>query len=73
MAIETRAQTLFVDGITSVSITDIQQDDDSGLYIREVRIFGTPTVGGPAPQVLVLRLGAVQRTSIAIVSPESNF
>lgn len=74
MSITTTTQTVLVDAVTSITVTDVQQDTDSGLFIREVRVFGTPLVaGGAAPQVFVLRLGAVQRSSVAIATPESNF
>jgi hypothetical protein len=74
MSISTLAQSVLIDDITDVVTTAIVQDLDTGKYVREVRIFGTPSgVGVPKPQVYVLRLLATERSSLEITVPESAF
>lgn len=72
--ISTLAQTVGVDGVGDIVVTTIEQDPDSGDYVREIRIFGLPTVAGAnKPLVLTLRLRDSDRAAIAITVPSSDF
>ena len=67
MAIATLAQTL---GITpsKVVVTDIEQDEDSGLYIREVRFLDAEEV-----PFLTVRVSNADANKIKLSAPEQEF
>lgn len=67
MAIATLAQTL---GITpsKVVVTEIEQDDDSGLYIREIRFLDAEEV-----PFLTVRVSNADANKIKLSAPEQEF
>lgn len=74
MALVTQTQTILVDDVTDVVVTPIEQETDGeGLYVREIRIYGTPAVEGQTPpQEFVLRIKAVDRASLNLSVPASE-
>ena len=72
MAIETVSQSVTVSEVGDVVVTDIQQD--GGVYVREVRVFGIPkTEGGNVPLVFVLRVEGETRNTIEFTAPSANY
>jgi hypothetical protein len=83
--IDVSAQALQVADVRSVVITPVVQDEESGEYVREVRIFGGDP--GPVPPILnsdiqppgvgnlllTLRLTSATRRRIGIAIPELEF
>jgi len=63
-------ETVLVTEVTDVVVTPIVQDENSGLYLREIRVFGTPaeTDANP-PQVFVLRMESADPVQLAITLP----
>lgn len=48
-------QTLEVESVTEVVVTDIAADSSRGGYVREIRVFGVGGTNHPAVATLVLR------------------
>jgi hypothetical protein len=71
MAIIQKSLTIDVDDVTSVIVTTIEQETGGdGLFVREVRVFGTPENEATSPpQEFVLRIRSVERASIQILTP----
>lgn len=71
--IDTTAQTLFVDGVTDIVVTEAEQDTDTE-WVREIRVFGEPLLsGGTQPVVLTLRLKSPVKANINVTSPPLDF
>ncbi len=68
----TTQQTLEVSPVTGVTVTTIEQDEDIGDYVREIRISGA-AVGSNVPQVVVVRLRGTSESDLQITAPEQEF
>lgn len=85
MPIELTQQALTLSDVSSVVVTPVVQDEATGEYVRELRIFGgdgepvAPIQGidAPAPGqgrlLVTLRLTTTDRARIAISVPSSEF
>lgn len=84
MAIEWTQQSLSVSDVRSIVVTTIEQDDKTGEYVRELRIFGVDD--GPEPPILnidqqppgqkllvTLRLKTTSRDRVSISVPSLSF
>lgn len=69
-ALATTHQTIAVDQITSIVVTEIVQVSDQ--FVREVRVFGEPDGTAGAP-VFVLRLSADTADKVKLSTPELEF
>lgn len=67
MSIETLAQTL---GLTAekIVVTEIEQDEDSGLYFRELRFLDADEV-----PFLTVRVSNADASKIKLSAPEQEF
>jgi len=67
MSIATLAQTL---GLTAekIVVTEIEQDEDSGDHVREVRFLDASDV-----PVLIVRVSNSEAEKIKITAPEQEF
>ena len=68
MPILTTYQTLLVDGVEDIVLTDAVIDPNSGDFVREIRVLGT----GEIP-VLVLRVMADEKAKINLTAPVQDF
>lgn len=68
MSIATLQQTISVDGVEDVIVTDAEVDTITGDYVREIRVVGADDV-----IVLTLRIAADERTKIAVSAPVQDF
>lgn len=74
MAITPLAATVRVDEVGDVVITPIAQEEETGLYVREVRVFDTLLEGqATAPLVYTLRLVADDPLKIAMTTPALDY
>jgi hypothetical protein len=83
MPILTTAQAINISDVNSVVITEIAVDEETGDYVREIRIFGEvehadkmPDINQtatPAPLLLSLRVSSQSRNKIHISVPASEF
>lgn len=71
--ITTTQQSIAVTGVTDVTLTAAEQDADSGDWIREIRVSGSPVTEGGAPLVFTLRLVSEQKAQIDLTAPEQAF
>lgn len=70
MGIATVAQTLQVDDLTKIELTDVDADPESGDYVRSLLFYGSPlTPGGQAPVVLTIKARASAQAAIQITIP----
>jgi hypothetical protein len=74
MPIVTRAQTIEINDVTNVTVTTIEQETgEEGLFVRELRIYGTPPAENQqAPLEFTLTLKGVDRQSLQITVPTSE-
>jgi hypothetical protein len=68
--IATLSQSISVDEVADVVLTSIEQDAESGLYVREVRIFGVAAGAANAPLVFTLRLSSSERGPLEVTTPQ---
>lgn len=70
--ITTLKQTIAITDVEDVIVTPAILDEDSGDYVREVRIL----VAGPGettPEIFVLRISADTRPKLDITAPVQEF
>ena len=67
----TRKQTIEVDQVQAVDVTEIV-DDQSGGKVREVRVYGTPD-GTDAPPVLTVRVKADTADPLQLTTPQLDY
>lgn len=67
MAITTLAQTLGI-APSKVVVTEIEQDEDSGLYVREIRFLDAEEV-----PFLTVRVSNADANKIKLSAPEQEF
>jgi hypothetical protein len=74
MAVSIKQATFVVDDVSDIVVTTIEQEEEGGQYVREIRIFGTPSEAGQqAPQEFVLRLKADEQEPLNITVPSLIF
>lgn len=73
MDIKTLSQTIGIDEVTDVVVTEIELSVDG--YVREIRVIGPSPEGseGPGPVIFVLRLTGASREAIEVSAPASQF
>lgn len=57
--------------IDSVFITDIVPDGEN--FVREIRVFGQPILGGTKPLLFTLRLSGSTEQSVKLSAPIQSF
>jgi hypothetical protein len=74
-AIRIATQSLEIEGVGDVVITDAVQDPQVGDYVRDIRIYNASTASTDAvAQLLVqLRLRATTRDALDIAAPIQRF
>jgi hypothetical protein len=81
MAIEivTLVQTIAISPVDDIITTPVELDTDSGLYVREIRVFCLKPGGTDDPDtetqqlVFTLRLESVEPNSIAMSVPAGSY
>jgi hypothetical protein len=81
MPILTTQQSLTVGDVTNIVVTPLVRDEDTGEFVRELRIFagdGGQTSpldppSGSAPITITLRLTSPNRAALHIAVPPSEF
>lgn len=69
MAIETKAQTIKVSGVTDVVVTNQAIEEGTGDYIREIRVMGAD----PENPVLRLFIAGETAAAVKVTAPEFDF
>ena len=73
-ALITLAQTLEVNSVVSVVATDAVLDEETGNWVRDIRIFREPDEGSTTPMlVLTVRLKGEEKTNVYLHAPEQDF
>ena len=84
MTLLTTQQSLTVGDVTTIAVTPVVRDEDTGLFVRELRIFtidaertsplvDTPALPPPETIAVTLRLVSANRASLHIAVPASEF
>ena len=83
MTLLTTQQSLTVGDVTNIVVTPLVRDEDTGLFVRELRIFTTdaerpspldPATPPPPEAIAVtLRIVSASRASLHIAVPASEF
>ena len=82
MTLLTTQQSLTVGDVTTIAVTPIVRDEDTGLFVRELRIFTTdaeptspldPALPPPETIAVTLRIVSASRASLHIAVPASEF
>lgn len=68
MTVTTLNQTVSITGVEDVVVTDAQLDEDTGDFVREIRIIGADEV-----PVFIVRIAADDREKINVTAPEQQF
>lgn len=68
MAITSKSQTVQVDGVEDIPVTEAVQDPETGDWVREIRILVEDD-----QMVYVLRVASDMRSKINIVAPVKEF
>ena len=71
--IETLSQIIAVTGVGRVDVTPAVLDEETGDYVREVRVLGKTVGGQNMPSILVLRISAEALEDVALKAPEQAF
>jgi hypothetical protein len=78
----TTQQSLTVGDVTTIAVTPVVRDEETGLFVRELRIFTTdadrpspldPTAPPPEAIAVTLRIVSASRASLHIAVPASEF
>ncbi|MCK5934499.1 MAG: hypothetical protein KAG89_20290 [Fulvimarina manganoxydans] len=69
----TKAQTLEVTAVSSVTVSEAQQGPETGLWVRELQIKGSPVTEGGAPTILTIRLSSETKASINMTAPTQTY
>ena len=63
-------ETVLVTEVVDVVVTPVVQNENTGLFLREVRLFGTPSEGELTPPlVFTLRMEAADPVQLNITLP----
>lgn len=73
MSITTLVQVQLVDSVGSIVATDITQDSDTSLFIREFRVYSVPDGEGNITLLYTLRVSATAKNSIELTAPAIQF
>jgi hypothetical protein len=84
MTLLTTQQSLTVGDVTNIVVTPLVRDEDTGLFVRELRIFtidaertspltDLPALPAPETIAVTLRLVSASRASLHIAVPASEF
>lgn len=83
MPIEVKQQAIEITELHRILITEIVQDQESGEYVREIRVFEEPTTGPPVMGdetsrddgrwLITLRLRSRERSNLHISVPSLEF
>jgi hypothetical protein len=83
MTLLTTQQSLTVGDVTNIVVTPLVRDEDTGLFVRELRIFtidaerssplNTPALPPPETIAVTLRIVSASRASLHIAVPASEF
>jgi hypothetical protein len=82
MTLLTTQQSLTVGDVTNIVVTPLVRDDNSGLFVRELRIFATdaeptspldPALPPQEALAITLRLTSANRAALHIAVPPSEF
>jgi hypothetical protein len=81
MAVEitTLTQTVSISPVADIVTTEVELDTDSGLYVREIRVFCLKPGGTEDPEVetqqlvFTLRLESVEPANIAMSVPAGSY
>ena len=77
MAITTLQQQQLIDGVGSVTISGVTQDETSdawnGQYTRTITVYGPTPSQGSAPVLFTLLLYSETEDAIQIAAPSQNF
>ena len=82
MTLLTTQQSLTVGDVTTIAVTPVVRDEDTGLFVRELRIFTTdaerpspldPAVPPPETIAVTLRIVSASRAALHIAVPASEF
>ena len=82
MPILTTQQSLTVGDVTTIAVTPVVRDEETGLFVRELRIFTTdadrpspldPAAPPPEAIAVTLRIVSASRASLHIAVPASEF
>jgi len=82
MTLLTTQQSLTVGDVTNIVVTPLVRDEDTGLFVRELRIFTTdaerpssldPAMPLPEAIAVTLRIVSASRASLHIAVPASEF
>jgi hypothetical protein len=69
-AVSTTHQSVAVDQVTGVTVTDVIQVSDE--YVREIRVFGQPDGAGGVP-VFILRISSSDAALVELTTPTLKF
>jgi hypothetical protein len=69
--IETLSQKIELAGVGDIVVTEIEQDEDVGDFVREIRFYSGPV--GEGLEIFVLRLRSAGREKLQISSPAVDF
>jgi hypothetical protein len=79
----TTQQSLTVGDVTTIAVTPVVRDEDTGLFVRELRIFttdaerpsplDTPALPPPETIAVTLRIVSASRAALHIAVPASEF
>ena len=69
-SLATTHQTIAIDQVVNVAVTDVVQDGDQ--FVRELRVFGQPDGLSGAP-VFVLRISSTDATAVELQTPTLKF
>jgi hypothetical protein len=72
MTILTTQQAVDVGDVTSIVVTDIAQDQESGEYVREIRIFAGE-IDTAGPLAITVRLRSQSRSKLHVAVPSLQF
>ena len=71
MTIETISQKIELTGVGDIVVTEIEQDQDVGDFVREIRLYGGRA--GEGLEIFALRLRSAGRETLQISSPAVDF
>jgi hypothetical protein len=75
MAIVTIQQSTEVSEVGLVTISDVVEDEEAETttFVREIKAFGVPDIGGTRTLMFTLRLTAATEAGVKLQAPEQTF
>jgi hypothetical protein len=71
ITIETISQKIELTGVGDIVVTQIEQDQDVGDFVREIRFYSGRA--GEGLEIFMLRLRSADRATLQISSPAAEF